>query len=49
MVNYLYNRDEIEANHEVFANKGEVVAASAVRKLLRATPKAAAKGIPANA
>ncbi len=35
MVNYLYDRDEIEANHEVFANRGEVVAASAVRKLLR--------------
>jgi malonyl-CoA decarboxylase len=52
MVNYLYNRDEIEANHEVFANKGEVVAASAVRKLLRATTKpavkAGGKGAPAN-
>ncbi len=35
MVNYLYDRDEIEANHELFANRGEVVAASGVRKLLR--------------
>lgn len=35
MVNYLYDLDEIEANHEAFLNKGEVVAASAVKKLLR--------------
>jgi malonyl-CoA decarboxylase len=35
MVNYLYDLDEIEANHEAFANKGEVVAANAVKKLLR--------------
>ena len=35
MVNYLYEPDDIEANHETFANKGEVVAAGAVRKLLR--------------
>jgi malonyl-CoA decarboxylase len=35
MVNYLYDLDEIERNHEAYANKGEVVAASAVRKLLR--------------
>ncbi|UDL94883.1 malonyl-CoA decarboxylase [Lichenihabitans sp. PAMC28606] len=44
MVNYIYNRDEIEANHEIFANKNEVVAASAVRKLLRtrAVPKTVA-------
>jgi len=36
MVNYLYDLDEIEDNHEAFLNKGEVVAASAVKKLLRA-------------
>jgi len=35
MVNYLYKLDDIEINHERFAAKGEVVAASAVRKLLR--------------
>ncbi|MCI4679423.1 malonyl-CoA decarboxylase [Rhodoblastus acidophilus] len=35
MVNYLYDLEEIEANHEAFLNKGEVVAASAVKKLLR--------------
>jgi hypothetical protein len=35
MVNYLYKLDAIEANHERFASKGEVVAAAEVRKLLR--------------
>lgn len=35
MVNYLYDLEEIERNHEAYANKGEVVASSAVRKLLR--------------
>ncbi|UEM23809.1 malonyl-CoA decarboxylase [Skermanella mucosa] len=36
MVNYLYKLDDIETNHERFAAQGEVVASSAVRKLLRA-------------
>jgi malonyl-CoA decarboxylase len=35
MVNYLYRLDDIEKNHEAFANDGEVVASSAVRKLLK--------------
>jgi malonyl-CoA decarboxylase len=35
MVNYLYDLDEIERNHEAFANKGEIAASSAVRKLAR--------------
>jgi malonyl-CoA decarboxylase len=35
MVNYLYALDEIEANHEAFAEKGTVAAAPAIRKLLR--------------
>jgi malonyl-CoA decarboxylase len=35
MVNYLYDLDEIEANHEAFVNNGEIVAAGAVKKLLR--------------
>jgi malonyl-CoA decarboxylase len=35
MVNYLYDPDEIETNHEAFANNGEIVAAGAVKKLLR--------------
>jgi malonyl-CoA decarboxylase len=38
MVNYCYDFDDIEKNHEAFAEKGEVVASSAVRKLLRANP-----------
>jgi malonyl-CoA decarboxylase len=40
MVNYLYKLDDIETNHERFAGKGEVVAATAVRKLLRPDPAA---------
>jgi malonyl-CoA decarboxylase len=35
MVNYLYRLDDIEENHEAFANNGEVVASSAVKKLFR--------------
>ena len=35
MVNYLYALDEIEANHEAFAEKGTVAASAAVRKALR--------------
>lgn len=34
MVNYLYDLSRIERNHERFANKGEVVASPAVKKLL---------------
>lgn len=46
MVNYLYDLDEIEKNHESYANQGEIVAASSVRRLARAvqptpTPDAA--------
>ena len=33
MVNYLYDLDEIEANHEAFANRRAVAASAAVRKL----------------
>lgn len=36
MVNYLYDLDRIERNHEAFANKGEVVASAPVRRLLKA-------------
>jgi malonyl-CoA decarboxylase len=35
MVNYLYRLDDIEKNHEVYANQGEVVASNAVKKLLK--------------
>jgi len=35
MVNYLYRLEDIEKNHEVYANEGEVVASSAVKRLLK--------------
>ncbi|HYC26059.1 MAG TPA: MCD, Malonyl-CoA decarboxylase MCD, partial [Roseiarcus sp.] len=35
---YLYDLDQIEENHETFANRGEVVASPAVRRLARAKP-----------
>jgi malonyl-CoA decarboxylase len=35
MVNYLYKLDDIEANHEAFATRNEVVASRDVRRLLR--------------
>jgi len=35
MVNYRYNLDDIETNHEAFATRNTVVASSGVRKLLR--------------
>ena len=35
MVNYLYRLDEIEKNHEAYANQGEIVASGAVKKVLK--------------
>ena len=35
MVNYCYDLEEIENNHEAFVEKGTVAASSAVRKMLR--------------
>jgi malonyl-CoA decarboxylase len=35
MVNYLYRLDDIEKNHEAYANQGDVIASSAVKKLLK--------------
>jgi len=35
MVNYLYRLDDIEKNHEAYANDGEVVASNAVKRLLK--------------
>lgn len=32
MVNYLYRLDEVEANHEAFVERGEVVASSSIRQ-----------------
>lgn len=39
MVNYRYEPDDIEKNHEAYAGAGEIVASPAVRKLLRADAK----------
>jgi malonyl-CoA decarboxylase len=39
MVNYLYDLNDIEKNHEAFANQGEVVASNAVRRLLKSESK----------
>ena len=36
MVNYLYRLEDIEKNHEAYANQGEVIASSAVKRLFRA-------------
>jgi malonyl-CoA decarboxylase len=36
MVNYLYRLDDIEKNHEAFANLGQIAASSAVKKMLKA-------------
>ena len=35
MVNYLYRLEDIEKNHEAYANQGEVIASSSVKKLLK--------------
>jgi malonyl-CoA decarboxylase len=35
MVNYLYALDEIEKNHEAYAEKGVVAASSTLRRALR--------------
>jgi malonyl-CoA decarboxylase len=43
MVNYLYDLDEIEKNHENFAHSGAIAASRHVRSLLRARPSAPAK------
>lgn len=39
MVNYLYDLAQIETNHEAYANGGQVVASSAVKKLLKSDLK----------
>src|SRR4030081_1507061 len=35
MVNYLYRLEDIEKNHETYANDGEIAASSSVKKLLK--------------
>jgi len=44
MVNYLYDLDEIEQNHEAFVEKGIVAASPAVRKLVKAKAAGVAAG-----
>jgi malonyl-CoA decarboxylase len=44
MVNYLYDLDEIESNHEAFVEKGTVAAAPAVKKLLKTKAVGVAAG-----
>jgi malonyl-CoA decarboxylase len=39
MVNYLYELDEIEENHEAYARARTIVAASAVTRLVRGAPR----------
>ena len=49
MVNYLYDLDEIEQNHEALFTRGEIVAAPAVRRLakaLGAVPVPAMQAVP---
>lgn len=48
MVNYRYQLDEIERNHEMFANKGLVVASPSVIKAAKAYDSILAKQIPVN-
>jgi malonyl-CoA decarboxylase len=35
MVNYLYRLEDIEKNHEAYANQGDIAASSTVKKLLK--------------
>ena len=44
MVNYLYDLDEIESNHEAFVEKGTVAASATVRKLLKVKAAGVAAG-----
>mgnify|MGYP005812233947 CR=1 FL=1 len=46
MVSYLYDLDEIEKNHEAYANQGEIAAANSVKRLLKSEPKSRF-GLPA--
>src|SRR3954452_1141118 len=35
MVNYLYRLEDIEKNHEAYANQGEIAASNSVKRLLK--------------
>lgn len=43
MVNYLYDLDDVEANHEAFAAEGKIATSDSVRSLARRNAKRAAK------
>jgi malonyl-CoA decarboxylase len=45
MVNYLYDLDEIETNHEAFAHNQAIASSRHVRNLLRVKPPAAASAL----
>ena len=46
MVNYLYDLDEIERNHEAFVNRSQIAASSAVKKLVPAGPSRLRAALP---
>ncbi len=46
MVNYCYDLDRIEQNHEAFANRGEIAASPAVKKLAPPAPSMAVVKAP---
>jgi malonyl-CoA decarboxylase len=48
MVNYLYDLDQVEQNHEAFTNRNEVVASSDVRKSARSVARYCVRETPAN-
>jgi malonyl-CoA decarboxylase len=39
MVNYLYELDDIEENHEAYARARTIAAASAITRLVRSSPR----------
>jgi malonyl-CoA decarboxylase len=47
MVNYLYDLDDIERNHEAFVNKGQIAASGAVKGALRSGLPGEALPVPA--
>jgi malonyl-CoA decarboxylase len=46
MVNYLYDLDEIERNHEAFVNRGQIAASAAVKKLVPTAPSRLRAALP---
>ena len=46
MVNYLYDLDEIERNHEAFVNRVEIAASPAVKKLVPSGPSRLRAALP---